>query len=108
MKVKDLIANLGFESVHEGEPDREISSVYCCDLLSWVMGRASADSAWITVMGNMNSVAVAVLADISVIVLAENAPIDSAALEKAKQQGVNILKTDKPAFEAGLLINNGL
>ena len=108
MRVKDLIAGDIFEVLNEGDFDREITSVYCCDLLSWVMGRAPADSAWITVMGNLNSIAVAVLADISVIILAENAPADSAALEKAAGQGVNILKTKKPAFEAGLIINKEL
>ncbi|MCL2109031.1 MAG: hypothetical protein FWH20_06775 [Oscillospiraceae bacterium] len=107
MKVKDLI-NLGFESVHEADFERDVICVYCCDLLSWVMGRAPADSAWITVMGNMNAVAVSVLADIAVIILAENMVIDDAAIAKAKEQGVNILRTDKPAFEAALLIHNNL
>lgn len=106
MKVKDLVQKNDFEIINEGDLNREVTSVYCCDLLSWVMGRAPADSAWLTVMGNMNAVAVAVLADISVIILAENAAIDQPAIAKATEQGVNILKTSKPAFEAGLLIND--
>ncbi|MBR6607174.1 MAG: hypothetical protein IKK98_00700, partial [Oscillospiraceae bacterium] len=43
--------------------EKEADKVFCCDLLSFVMGRAPADCAWITVMGNVNSIAVAVLAD---------------------------------------------
>ena len=107
MKVKDLV-KLGFEVIIEADFEKEVTCVYCCDLLSWVMGRAPADSAWITVMGNMNAVAVSVLADISVIILAENMVIDQSAIAKAKEQGVNILRTDKPAFEAALLIHNNL
>ena len=107
MKVKDLVKK-GFDIINEADFDREVTSVYCCDLLSWVMGRAPADSAWITVMGNMNAVAVSVLADISVIILAEGMVIDQPAIAKAKEQGVNIMRTDKPAFEAALLIHNGL
>jgi hypothetical protein len=105
MKVKDLAQKEGFEVITEGDFEREITSVYCCDLLSWVMGRAPADSAWLTVMGNMNAIAVAVLADIAVIVLAENAAVDQPAIAKAKQQEVNILRVSKPAFEAAAFIH---
>jgi hypothetical protein len=105
MKVKDLIEELKLDVINEGDFNREVESVYCCDLLSWVMGRAPADSAWLTVMGNMNAVAVSVLADIAVIVLVENAAIDQAAIAKAIEQGVNVLKTSKPAFEAASLIH---
>ena len=51
--------------------EREVELAYCCDLLSFVMGRAPADCAWVTVMGNVNAVAVAVLADCACIILAE-------------------------------------
>jgi hypothetical protein len=105
MTVKELIEHCGFEVINEADLNREVTSVYCCDLLSWVMGRAPADSAWLTVMGNMNAVAVAVLADISVIILAESAAVDPSAVAKATEQGVNILKTKSPAFEAGLKIS---
>ena len=108
MNVRDLIEKTGFEVINEGDLDREAVAVYCCDLLSWVMGRAPADSAWLTVMGNMNTIAVAVLADVSVIILAEGAAIDDAAKQRAGQQGVNILRTAKPAFEAGLMVDGML
>ena len=59
---------------------------FCCDLLSFVMGRAPADCAWITVMGNVNAIAVAVLADTACIVLAENAALDGEACTRADGQ----------------------
>lgn len=63
----------GLKIVNEGEgKERQIEGVYCCDLLSIVMGRAKQDDAWITVMGNMNSIAVASLSDVSCIILSEN------------------------------------
>ena len=78
---------------------REIHGVYCCDLLSIVMGRAKADDAWITVMGNINAVAVAVLADVSCIVLSEGMGIDEESIAKAQEQDVCILKSGLPTFE---------
>lgn len=82
----------------------EISCVYCADLLSWAMGNAPEGCAWCTVMGNINSVAVASLADVAVIVLCEGAPLDKDAEEKAQAQGINIISTKLPAFVAGLQI----
>jgi len=106
MKIRDIIEKTGFEIVNEGDLERDAGDVYCCDLLSWVMGRAPADSAWVTVIANMNTVAVAVLADVSVVILAEGTAIDAATIKKAEQQEVNILKTTKPAFEAALMVHN--
>ena len=64
MTVEQLAQELGLTVLCGGEPlSRQVESVYSCDLLSFVMGRAPADSAWVTVMGNMNAMAVALLAD---------------------------------------------
>ena len=64
-----------------GEGDsREIGGVYCCDLLSMVMGRASENDAFLTVMGNVNTVAVAVLADVSCVILCEGIQLDEPTL----------------------------
>lgn len=84
--------------------DREADRVFCCDLLSFVMGRAPADCAWVTVMGNVNAIAVAVLADAACIVLAENAALDGEARSRADGQGVPVLGSPQPIFDTGLLI----
>ena len=63
--------------------EKEVSGCYCGDLLSWVMSRASEGDAWLTVMGNINSIGVAVLTDVACIVLTENAPLDDNAKQKA-------------------------
>ena len=41
----------------------EVTGCYIGDLLSWVMGRAQAGDAWLTVMGNISALAVASLAE---------------------------------------------
>lgn len=75
---------------------------YCGDLLSWVMGRAKADDVWLTVMGNVNAIAVATLADAAAIVLVENAQLDGEALARANQQAVAVYATELPAFETAM------
>ena len=98
MTVKDFIEKCDLKVHVEGELDREIKDCYIGDLLSWVMGRAPADSAWLTVMGNINSIAVATLADVSCIVLVESAALDAEAKAKAEMHDVTILSTDKNSY----------
>lgn len=88
--------------------EREISGVYCCDLLSIVMGRAGADNAWITVMGNINSIAVAVLSDVSCIILSENMRLDSEAKEKAIAQNICVLTSELPTYEIAIMLHEQL
>jgi hypothetical protein len=105
MKVSELIKKCSFKVLNEGEgSDREILAPYCCDLLSIAMGRMPADSAWVTVMGNINTLAVATLADASCIILAEGSKLDEPALQKAKEQGITVLATELPVFDAALMV----
>ena len=107
MIVKELLDNENFSLVVEGDMSREIEKIYCCDLLSIVMSKAPSDCAWVTVMGNVNAAAVASLADMSCIVLAEGAAADEVMLKKARDEQINVLKTELPIFEAALLIKGG-
>ena len=105
MTVKDLIERLNLTIMVEGELDREVTDCYIGDLLSWVMGRAPMDSAWLTVMGNINSIAVATLADVSCIVLVENAALDAEARKKAEIHGVTILQTEDNSYRLAVKIS---
>lgn len=104
MKVKELAAMQGFKTVSMPEGEREINGVYIGDLLSWVMGRAKADDAWITIMSNINIVAVASLADTACIILAEGVEPDASVIETANAKGVNILTAEMPAYETAMAL----
>ena len=87
MRIDVLAEKLGWKLLTEsGGADREALGCYCGDLLSWVMGRAKADDVWLTVMGNINAIAVATLADVSAIVLVEDAVLDEEARARANQR----------------------
>ena len=104
MTVRELIPALSAEILVEGDLDRPVTGGYCGDLLSWVMGRARAGDAWFSVMGNVNAVAVCVLADVACLILCENAALDDAARTRAETEGVTILRSAQNAFElAGVL-----
>jgi hypothetical protein len=108
MTVKQLIDTLELELVVSGDTARTVSTGYCGDLLSWVMGRAPADSVWFTVMGNVNAVAVCVLADVACMVLCENSPLDDAAKARAESEGITILRSTENAFALAAKLAKGL
>ena len=105
MTVKEIMEKLELKALVEDDFDREVTDCYVGDLLSWVMGRAPADSAWLTVMGNINSIAVATLADVSCIILVENAALDENASLKADMHGVNILTTAENSYQLAVAIS---
>ena len=80
------------------EGDKTVRGCYTGDLLSWVMGRAQSGDCWFTVMGNINAVAVSVLADCACIVLCENSTLDDDAKMRAEMQGVAILSSEENAY----------
>ena len=109
MTVRELLDKGVFDVVNEGEDvDREISVPFCCDLLSIAMGRAPAGCAWVTVMGNMNTLAVAALTDAACIIMAEGAVLDEAAMKKAKDQGITVMGTELPIFDGAFKIHQML
>ena len=101
MKVSELLDN-GFEKVTLPDGDREIDGVYIGDLLSWVMGRASQDNAWITIMSNINVIAVATLADTACVILAENVELPEDVRAQAEMKDVNVLKSPLPIYETAV------
>ena len=88
----------------EAAMNTEVSGCYIGDLLSWAMSRAGEHEAWITVMGNVNAVAVAVLAECACIILCDRAPLDDDARARAEQQGVVVLQSEEHAYALALKI----
>ena len=99
MKVCDVAEKLSLKPLSVADSSREITGVYIGDLLSWVMGRAESGDAWITIMSNINIVAVASLTDVACIVLAEGVTLEDNVRVTAEQKGVNIFTSEKTAYE---------
>ncbi len=98
MTVREMAEALNLESIAVSDGERIVSGGYAGDLLSWVMGRAQQGDAWVTIMTNPNTVAVASLADVSCIVLAEGVRPDKGVAETAISRDVNILGSEEPSF----------
>ena len=79
--------------------NNDVLGVYCCDLLSWVIAHAQSHSAWLTIQGHINTIAVAILTGISCIILVENAQADDDTIKKAIEEEVAIFSTSKSAYQ---------
>ncbi len=102
MTVGNLMKELSASPICIADAEREINGVYIGDLLSWVMGRAKEDNVWITIMSNINVVAVATLVDTACVILAESVSLDDATVNAATAKGINIISTELTAYETAV------
>lgn len=102
MTVRELVASGAFRYLCESDPDREISGAYVGDLLSWVMGRAEENHIWLTIMTNVNVVAVASLVNTSAVLFCEGCVPDEEVCRVAREKGINLLVTEDRIYECCL------
>lgn len=105
MKVQDVLELPDCTVLVNGDTDRELSKIFCCDMLSVAMGKAPADSVWVTVMGNKNTLAVATLTDVACIVFAEGVIPDKDTAAQAEKEGITLLSSKLPVFDIALKIH---
>ncbi len=99
MTVAELQNALQLKVYTLSKPERAINGGYTGDLLSFVMGQAVSGQAWVTVMSNVNVIAVATLTDVACVILSSDISPDKEALEKAEMHKINLLSSPLPSFE---------
>ncbi len=89
--------------------NRLVTGGYVSDLLSDVMANAKKGDIWVTMQVHPNIVAVAVLKEISGIVITGNRKPESETIKKAEQEKIPIMTTEVSAFEVvGRLYEMGI
>lgn len=86
-----------------GSVDRRVCGSYAGDLLSWVMSHAEYGHMWITIMSNINVVAVASLTEVACVVLSEGVELDADALEAAEKQDICVFSSPLSTAELCVL-----
>lgn len=98
MQLTEIIDKLGLEVLSLADGTRDVTGGYTGDLLSWVMGRAERDMLWITIMTNVNILAVAALRELPAVLIAEGAEIAPEVVAKAAEQEITLLRSPKSAY----------
>ena len=100
MTLQELIDSNKYQIIKEGtDLSKELTKPFCCDLLSVAMSRASQGCVWVTVMSNVNTLAVASLTETGCIILAEGRTMEESCVDKAKEQDITVLRSTDPIFE---------
>jgi hypothetical protein len=97
-----------FEIKSEGEKERKAGRVFCCDLLSVAMSKIPENGVWVTVISNMNTLAVASLTEAACVILAEDTAAEENLIQKAVQEKICLMTTKLPVFEAAKLMDGWL
>ena len=107
MKINDILTPLE-ASVVCGDTDKGFDGVYVGDLLSRAMSHVELDNVWVTIMSNINVVAVATLTEPAAIVLAENVILQEDALKSAQKNRITVLSTELSAYEISVRLHKAL
>jgi serine kinase of HPr protein (carbohydrate metabolism regulator) len=98
MTVREAITALNAEIIQGEFEDTELSGAYTSDLLSDVMANAKDGGALITIQAHKNTVAVATLVNITVIVVCNSRPIPEDMIPAAREEGIAIVRTRENQF----------
>ena len=82
-----------------GDGDKNFDGVYVGDLLSRAMSHVECDNLWVTIMSNVNVIAVATLTEPAAVILAEGEILQDDELAKAKGNGITVLTSPLSAYE---------
>ena len=96
--IREAAGALGAEIMQDEFDDAELSGAYTSDLLSDVMAHAKDGGALVTIQAHKNTVAVATLVNITVIVVCNSRPIPDDMLEAAKDEGIAVIRTKENQY----------
>jgi len=107
LKVEEVISALSLNLITDIYDNREVSTGYCCDMLSWVISKLEATACWFTILNSLNVIAVATLSDCPMVVITEcEGQIDPNVIVKAKEERVVICSTPMNSFMAACALHN--
>ncbi|MDR2362973.1 MAG: hypothetical protein LBD65_00970 [Spirochaetaceae bacterium] len=98
MTIREAAAALGAEICQDQFEDSPLTGAYTSDLLSDVMANARDGGALITIQAHKNTVAVATLVNISVIIVCNSRPLPEDMLEAAKDEGIAVIRTKENQY----------
>jgi predicted transcriptional regulator len=105
LKVKDILNSEFTLVAGSGGIEKEISNVYVCDLLSFVMSHVKSGSAWITIQTHVNVVAVALMTEISCIIICEGEKLDENAKVKADEENIPVISFSGTSYDAAIKLS---
>jgi len=99
MKVKDIM-NQDYQLLTNIETSfLDFQGCYATDLLSAVIKSSEPNNILITIISHINTVALAVMVDLPVIIISEGRAVTTDMIERANQEHIAILQTIRKTHE---------
>ncbi len=109
MTVNALAEKYDLQVLSQGNTfSSELKGCFSGDLLSLAMSGVEKADAWITVQTNLNILGIAALTEAACIIVANNMNISDEVINKAKEEDICLLRSEKTAFELCCLIGDEL
>jgi len=99
MTIREAAEALGAKIIQDEFEDSDLTGAYTSDLLSDVMANAKDGGALITIQAHKNTVAVATLVNISVIIICNSRPIPDDMIAAARDEGIAIILTKENQYK---------
>lgn len=93
MKIEEVLEKIEGTILNKNVKTATFEGVYAGDLLSHVMSHAKENNLFLTIMSNMNSIAVASLLELPVIVFAEDVMPTTEMIQKADEENILLITT---------------
>lgn len=98
MKFSPIFERLGLKLISGSVPE-EFDGVYAGDLLSRAMSHVRDGNLWITIMSNVNVIAVASLTEAAAVILAEGVELPEDAAAAAMEKDISVFSSEKTVYE---------
>ena len=105
MTVKELTEKIQWD-LASGSGEKEITSAYVCDLLSWVMAHGQPGTAWVTVQTHENVLAVASLHDFACVIIPDKLELSDKFISLAKDKGISVIIASCTAYGVAKALGN--
>ena len=99
MKIASILQGDYRLATRAGSEQSDYLGVYAGDLLSVVMKSARSQNVLVTVMANMNAVAVASLIDLPAIIFCEGCKATPEMITRADREGIALIETTYKAVD---------
>ena len=103
--MSDFLAQANLTLVSPGNKEAAIDTGYASDLLSDAIANAPANSIFITVQAHKNTVAVATLVGIPLIILCNSRTAPSDMIDAADDKGIGIAQSEMTQYQACIMVN---
>jgi len=100
MRLNEIIDKLDLKLLSGKEPlQTEVVRGYVSDLMSDVIAHGKEGDIWITYQTHVNVVAIAMMKNMTAVILIQGRELIPVAAEKAKKEGLPVFSSSESAFE---------